>query len=505
VNRLSAFVVGCIAGTAIAIFPSCSGSPNCTAANCAGCCTSAGKCAAGTTAAQCGVEGSACQACSDVEGCYDGVCRTANGGGDTGLCGGDNGTGGGGGSTGSGGGGTVATGGGNGNTGGGVGSTGGGTATGGSGQGGGGTLATCNSSNCASGCCVGSSCISGASQNDNQCGTGGLGCQSCAAGNNCINGACMGSVQCGPANCGGCCSNNACVAIAQQGVGACGVGGGACAPCIGGMTCTNGVCQTPATLGGPCTSDTQCSTLGSGAKCKKTTSSGNATYTQGYCTVPCTTGQMSGDPCGSGNGQCISGDNSALNYFGESDFICGSNCPVGGTQSTCRNGYVCYGDSTGGFCWIDPLPAFDGGGPATKVGNSCASDSTCQNPPDPLWGFCVTATDSTGSPSGFTNGYCTAECTWDNTGTFCGPNGACFDFSPDDGGVFFACLRLCNNPGGGRYSGRSGYSCFTGSGADGGTIGYVYPSCDQAGSGCPPKFYCNTTSGYCCDGGNCLN
>jgi hypothetical protein len=212
---------------------------------------------------------------------------------------------------------------------------------------------------------------------------------------------------------------------------------------------------------------------------------------------------MEGAPCASGNGVCLGGPGSVIGYYGEGDFFCTPTCAAPGTQSSCRSGYACYGD-TSGYCWLDPVPAFDGGGADTKVGNACTSDTACQNPPDPTFGYCVAAKNSAMQPTGFTNGYCTADCSLDNTDTFCGPTGACFGFGLDDGGSFFACLRTCSNPGQGRAS-RTGYSCFTGSEVDGGTIGYVFPSCDQPGDSCPANYFCNSTTGYCCDAGNCLN
>jgi hypothetical protein len=256
----------------------------------------------------------------------------------------------------------------------------------------------------------------------------------------------------------------------------------------------------PATLGGPCTSTADCTSLGTGATCKLNTSTGNAPYPLGYCTLPCPATGSPGDPCGSGLGECIGSSQSELPYYGEGDFICASKCDAPGTQSTCRNGYACYGD---GFCWLNPIPPFDGGGFDTKVGQACTSDGQCQNPPSTDFGYCVTATGSSGA-TGFTGGYCTADCSFDNTGSFCGPTGACFGFDLSDGGTFAACLRTCATPGGG-HSTRTGYSCFTGQANDGGVIGYLFPACDAPGNPCPSNYFCNSASGYCCDGGNCIN
>src|SRR6185436_10247158 len=135
---------------------------------------------------------------------------------------------------------------------------------------------------------------------------------------------------------------------------------------------------------------------------------------------PCTT---PGTVCG-GNGSCIGGPNSIFAVYGEGDTFCAAGCPQSGFQSTCRTNYACYGGTTGmpGFCWLDPIPPFDGGGAPDKLGNACANDTACQNPPAADWGFCLPEVDSMGA-TGFTGGYCVAECTYDNTGNFCGNNG----------------------------------------------------------------------------------
>jgi hypothetical protein len=203
-----------------------------------------------------------------------------------------------------------------------------------------------------------------------------------------------------------------------------------------------------------------------------------------------------------------------LSVYGEADMFCAANCPTGGTQSTCRTGYTCYGDMTGGFCWVDPVPPFDGGGIPDKLGIACTTDLGCQNPPGPDWGFCLPGTSSTGAPTRFTGGYCTADCTYDNTGAFCGPQGTCRPFVSTlaDGGLsdpFGLCLLTCPNPGAGRSNLRPGgaYVCATRTTADGGTIGVLWPACDQPSltpSNCPTNTYCNTANGYCCDAGNCI-
>jgi hypothetical protein len=322
-------------------------------------------------------------------------------------------------------------------------------------------------------------------------------CMSCGAGKTCTNGQCVNLPTCTTSNCStGCCNGTTCVQQAQQSNSQCGNGGNACNPCIGSSVCAGGACQPPATLGGTCTTNANCASLGTGATCKLQTSGGYP-YSGGFCTLPCTTPQTS---CGT-NGTCIGGG--VFPSFSESDIVCSPNCAIAGTQSTCRSGYFCYDDGSGsGQCWLDPLPPFDGGGICNKIGNACTSDSQCISPPGADWGFCIS-----GDAGRFNNGYCTADCSFDNTNQFCGSNGLCAGFLPSDGGAnpdFYLCLERCPNPGAGRGSLRTGYTCYTITDIDGGTAGYAWPSCDRPGQpACPSGFSCNTTNGYCCQGTLC--
>lgn len=477
-KQLPAFLLGGLIGIFAAVAPSCGPSTRCTVANCSGCCTKDGKCATGTGVSACGEGGHMCDVCTSFQACLAGVCTTGNSGN-----GGGNGTGGG-------------------NT-----SVGGGSGTGGAG--GGGTTA-CGPSSCPDGCCSGGMCLRGTQQSNNTCGMGGFACLPCATGNTCMGGQCTGAVTCSAQNCpSGCCTNtNTCQPFAQQGPGSCGMMGGACATCPGGQTCSMGACVTPATVGGPCMTSAQCATLGAGAYCKLKTSTMNANYQNGYCTLPCTT---YGAACGGGQGVCVGGMNSYISVYGEGDMFCAAGCAVPATQSTCRMGYICRpppaGAAVAGYCWITPTPPFDGGGFPNKLGIACTVDGTCQNPPGPDWGYCIPPTDpNTGTPNGWSGGYCTADCSWDNTGQFCGVDGRCTAFNDGMGGLIGACMRTCPNPGGGRSATRPAYTCRTVNASDGGVQGILFPACDNAGApACPPRTFCNAGNGYCCDGGVCLN
>jgi len=454
---------------------SCSPPVKCAPSNCNGCCTAAGTCARGTSVAECGANGSMCKTCSGSETCTAARCSSAGGG-----------------------------------AGGGSGAA-GGTGTAGMGTGGG-TLASCGPSSCSDGCCVGAACVRGSAQSASQCGMGGAACSECVGGNTCNAGQCTGGQPCDSSNCpGGCCTGNACLSQLQQGNGACGNGGAQCMPCAAGLTCTLGACATAAPIGARCMNSTECASLGGNAYCKQQTSTMNASYQNGFCTIPC---GVAGESCAGGQGTCIGGPTSIFAVYGEADRFCASQCPQSGAQSTCRPGYSCYGPADGGFCWLLPVPPFDGGGIPDKLGNACLTHTQCHDPPGADWGFCLVGGNDAG-PTRFTGGYCTAECTYDNTGEFCGPSGSCrvFRSTLADGGSsdpFGLCLRTCPTPGAGRSNLRPGgaYVCSRRSQADGGTIGVLWPACDQpavTASSCPPQTYCDGPSGYCCDGGFCLD
>ena len=222
--------------------------------------------------------------------------------------------------------------------------------------------------------------------------------------------------------------------------------------------------------------------------CKTATVRGDATYPGGYCTKACTTQT----DCG-GTNNCIGGATSSLQFYGETSAFCAAGCPSAGSISTCRTGYTCEFNATAlpGVCWLDPIPTFNGGGQATNTGAACTTSSTCQNPPSALLGYCITATTSDGGVSGWTQGYCTANCAFDNTGAFCGANGTCITLgtAPNTSDV---CLKTCPTAGSRTGCRSPGYSCFN---VSGGTTNICYPDCSI--TGCTSPMTCNATTGAC--------
>ncbi len=341
------------------------------------------------------------------------------------------------------------------------GGTGGGTTTGGGGGGvsGGGTGggAGCD------GCFFMGSCIIRANSNNNTiCGQGGVTCAACTNGQNCANYVCTG-----------------------------GTGGGTAGGTGGGTAGGGGGTTGPQPVGGPCTSSGSCQI---GLTCKTVTQRGDVTYPGGYCSKPCTTQT----DCGLGN-DCVGGAQSTLQFYGEANGFCVAECPNAQTQSTCRQGYTCDFAPAGqtGICWLNPIPPFNGGGPATNSGNPCTANGCQPSSMNPLLNICLKATLTDGGFSGYVGGYCTADCSYDNTGTatFCGTTATCVRLGapPDDS---FFCLQKCTTPGGRSNCRNPGYACFALRGADGGVSGTNICYADCVATGCPTGT-CNTTTGVC--------
>src|SRR5207249_1052258 len=136
---------------------------------------------------------------------------------------------------------------------------------------------------------------------------------------------------------------------------ACGAGGQICQQCANGEMCQLQKCVpvVSSRVGDACFTDLDCAGIAPGAFCKQFTSTFNARYQGGYCTLRC-----NGTTCPMGS-SCATAA-----AFGESDVICLANCT---TTTQCRMpGYACYAFGPNGpnACWIFPTPPlFDGGMP----------------------------------------------------------------------------------------------------------------------------------------------
>lgn len=351
------------------------------------------------------------------------------------------------------------------------------------------TASTCEMT--CGGCCQNGKCI-GSPDNARiaTCGQNGVECANCGT-RACTEFKCEGSGAgggtggaCGPNTCGGCCSgttaNSICI---DPGTATnCGKAGAVCKSCGAGQACVNGDCKAvdggAGQVGTTCTVDAECTALGGGSSCKQKTSSQLNDYAGGYCTKTC-----GSDLDCPGSSFCLGPQPG----YGEKDSICWAGCT---TSAECRSGYDCYPIGGGlSACWISPLPPFDPGPPADKVGQPCGTDATCKNPPDD--GVCLTDTLTDGGASAFTDGYCTAECT---DGAHCSADGGALCISLAGLGV---CAGTCAGPGTGQGGCRPSYVCRSvRAGPDAGflPVGFCWPSCQKAG--CPAGTACQA-SGYC--------
>ncbi len=390
----------------------------------------------------------------------------------------------------------------------------------------------CNPGNCPNGCCQGNVCVQPQSQSAVNCGKGGAACVVCAAGQTCSSGACVAQ-GCGPQTCMGCCSLGSCTR--GMDVFACGTGGQACVACPAGSSCVNGTCQgcspttcpngccqfgfcqpgnlgsacgamggqcqtcpagtmcqmqrcvpvtPPVAVGSPCTTDPDCASLGMGAICKRFTSTFNAAYLGGYCTLRCGPGQAcpTGSSCG------------GAPAVGENDNICLQNCS---SANGCRMpGYACYSFGALGFnaCWIFPTPTLgDAGTPppvdagvGRAVGAACTADSQCQPPGN---AFCLPPTFA-GFNTGYLGGYCSRDC---SATSACPAGSLCISESLGPGGTFMTCKTICSTPGLGQGTCRPNYVCQPNAAG----AGWCGPRCNNSSVPCPNGTMCNNSTGYC--------
>ncbi len=184
-----------------------------------------------------------------------------------------------------------STGGGGGTTGGGIGGGGGGQTGGGMGGGGGGGQ-SCGAMTCASGCCVGVSCVPVSRQSQTTCGLFGDACRSCSQDESCLSGRCQEVI-----------------------------------------TFDAGFVSA---IGGPCADDSNCGNDGQ-SFCIPEFSSGQPTgFTGGYCSRTC-----DNEPCPM-NGVCVEAETGG----GDIVNICLAGCP----NNICRAGYQCEMQGMSGVC-----------------------------------------------------------------------------------------------------------------------------------------------------------
>ena len=141
---------------------------------------------------------------------------------------------------------------------------------------------------------------------------------------------------------------------------------------------------------------------------------------------------------------------------------------------------------------MNPIPNFNGGTPANNTGQACTSDACQPSGTNPLLAFCFDQTLPDGGFSGFTQGYCSADCS--TVPTICGPNARCEVFGPGK-----SCLQRCTIPFRGQGECKNNYNCVTVPGPDGGADmndGFCLPNCHQPNYPCGAGRVCGD-AGYC--------
>lgn len=312
----------------------------------------------------------------------------------------------------------------------------------------------------------------------------------------------------GGVSCDGCrTAEGTCLPLANTSELNCGVEGSACVTCGLGQICSRGVCAPPPSnkrVGDACAADSECQqSLGTAAICKQRTSSGNASYPGGYCTLRCAS-TASQCPVGS---TCVS----VVAPYGESDSLCWDNCGAG---DACRTpGYACYGVGSLNACWISPLPPIGGGaggGGGAPIGGGFGGGTGGGGVP--VGGGFGGGTGG-GSPVGggfgggggqscdgcFFSGFCIPR-TSSNNDTFCGQGGVtCASCTNGQTCQNFACVNGPVGGGGGAFDGGSPVGGGSGGGFGGGSGGGI----PTGGGGGSVACSASTCSG-CCSNNFCV-
>jgi hypothetical protein len=323
-------------------------------------------------------------------------------------------------------------------------------------------LGTCNT-----GCCDGTTCVSGTS--NNACGQGGRVCVNCTndraapvclagascgcttsmdcpAGSACQNGICGLSCDAMHACQGGCCSNGTCSPGDQPG--ACALGRTMCDSCSGVLACLSG---TPASTCG-CRSAANCP---AGQACNVAT---------GQCATSCNVlSPCHGGCCSAAaNGTCVGGTQTGA---------------CGDSGGTCKD---CSSSSAGSACQSSNASA--GGGHC-----GCNGDADCPADAGPTACDPQTLTCSTPCAIGCSTDTCCSadgKCRAANTSTACATGSSCTDCTGNIAGT--ACIAVLG-------------SCGCWSSADC-PIGRACSSSTLCATACDSRHPCN---GGCCMGGTC--
>ena len=340
--------------------------------------------------------------------------------------------------------------------------------------------AICGPANCI-GCCSNNACVT--TPNSAACGSGGQQCLACKAGETCQLGQCSKSSSCGPANCStGCCQGGLCLLGASNT--ACGKGGQTCSNCAqAGKTCKSQVCSGGSQTCGP----GKCAGCCKAGMCL----TGNTNSLCGKGGVTCLNCTASGKTCDASKGSCKGGGPTCSSSSCSTGCCKNNTCHPGNTVSVCgKGGKACQDCSAFGKKCDATTRTCQGGGPTSCSPtncNGCCKNNTCQvgntNGVCGKGGAACVDCASSGKTCDSSSGSCKGS-----TPT-CGPsncNGCCKSNTCQAGNTNGVC-------------GKSGAACVD-CASSGKTCDSSLGSCKGGGPSCGP-----TTCAGCCKGGSCFS
>lgn len=215
---------------------------------------------------------------------------------------------------------------------------------------------TCQQGKCVmstcTGCMSGGSCVAGTSTT--ACGLGGAACMGCTGSQICNDHKCVAPATCNSTNCaGGCCDKNDMCQMPGDTAAACGMGGASCEVCSGTATCVNHACKAPcgADCVGCCDAAGKCQ-----ASLNVTCGIGGAMCKQCTAGAICSGGSCISSTCSGSCPGCCDTASPSMCQLGNTNAQCGK--AAGGIAPVCG---MCVSPTTcvNNACHVDPMSKWD--------------------------------------------------------------------------------------------------------------------------------------------------